>query len=84
MNRVREEAEPKKGLLQRLFYPLHIKIPVEALATCLVVVLALFVYKNTEPEMKALHGPEEIATVSPQDQAQKQYDRRCQYQHRKS
>ena len=75
MNRVREEAEPKKGLLQRLFYPLHIKIPVEALATCLVVVLALFVYKNTEPEMKALHEPEKIATVSPQDQAQKQYDR---------
>ena len=75
MNRVREEAESRKGLLQRLFYPLHIKIPVEALATCLVVVLALFVYKNTEPEMKALHEPEEIATVSPQDQAQKQYDR---------
>jgi hypothetical protein len=75
MNRVREEAEPKKGLLQRLFFPLHIKIPVEALATCLVVVLALFVYKNTEPEIKALHEPEKIATVSPQDQAQKQYER---------
>jgi hypothetical protein len=74
MNRVREEAEPRKRLLQRLFYPLHIKIPAEALATCLVVVLALFVYKNTEPEMKALHGPEKIATVSPQDQAQKQHD----------
>ena len=75
MNRVREEAEPKKGLLQRLFYPFHIKIPIEAFATCLVVVLALFVYKNTEPEMKALHRPEEIATVTPQEQAQKQYDR---------
>ena len=75
MNRVREEAEPKKGLLQRLFYPLHIKIPVEALATCLVVVLALFVYKNTEPEMKVIHGPEEIVAVSPQNQPQKQYDK---------
>jgi hypothetical protein len=75
MNRVREEAEPKKGLLQRLFFPLYIKIPVEALATCLVVVLALFVYKNTEPEMKVLHEPEKIVTVSPQEQAQQQYDR---------
>lgn len=75
MNRVREEAEPRKGLLQRLFYPLHIKIPVEALATCLVVVLALFVYKNTEPEMKVLHGPEKIVAVSPQNQPQKQYDK---------
>jgi hypothetical protein len=72
MNRVREEAEPKKGLLQRLFYPLHIKLPVEALATCLVVVLALFVYKNTEPEMKALHEPENTVTVSPQDQTLRQ------------
>jgi hypothetical protein len=72
MNRVREEAESKKGLFQRLFYPLHIKIPVEALATCLVVVLALFVYKNTEPEIKAIHGPAETVTVSPQDQTQKQ------------
>lgn len=72
MNRVREEAEPRKGLLQRLFYPLHIKIPVEALATCLVVVLALFVYKNTEPEIKAIHEPEETVTASPQNQAQKQ------------
>jgi hypothetical protein len=70
MNRVREEAEPRKGLLQRLFYPLHIKIPVEALATCLVVVLALFVYKNTEPEIKAIHEPEETVTASPQNQAQ--------------
>jgi hypothetical protein len=74
MNRVREEAEPKKGLLQRLFYPLHIKIPVEALATCLVVVLALFVYKNTEPEMKVLHEPEKTVTVSPQE-TQKQDER---------
>jgi len=75
MNRVREEAEPRKGLLQRLFFPLHIKIPAEALATCLVAILALFVYKNTEPVIKALHETEKIATVSPQDQAQKQYDR---------
>jgi hypothetical protein len=72
MNRVREEAKSRKGLFQKLFYPFHIKIPIEALATCLVVVLALFVYKNTEPEMKAFHGPEEIVAVSPQDQTQKQ------------
>ena len=72
MNRVREEGESKKGLLQRLFYPLHIKIPVEALATCLVVVLALSIYRNIEPEIKTLREPEEIATVSPQTQLQKQ------------
>ena len=72
MNRVREEAESKKGLFQRLFYPLHIKIPVEALATCLVVVLALFIYRNTEPEMKVFREPEGMTTASSQDQPQKQ------------
>jgi hypothetical protein len=72
MNRIREEAESKKSLFQRIFYPLHIKIPLEALTTCLVVVLALFVYKNTEPEIKAIHEPAETVTVSPQDQTQKQ------------
>ncbi len=71
MNRVREEAEPKKGLLQRIFYPLKIKIPIEALATCLVVVLALFIYKNTGLDMKVVDKPEEVATVSPQAQIER-------------
>ena len=75
MNRVREEAESRKGLLQRLFYPLRIKIPIEALATCLVVVLALFVYRNTEPEMKAIHEPQETVGTFSQDQTQKQDSR---------
>jgi hypothetical protein len=75
MNRVRQEAVRKKGLFQKLFYPFHVKIPIEAFAACLVVVLALFIYKNIEPEMKALHEPDKIATVSPQDQAQKQSER---------
>ena len=72
MNRVRKEAESKKGLLQRLFYPLHIKIPMEALATCLVVILALFIYKNTEPERKAIHQSEETITAFSREQTQKQ------------
>jgi hypothetical protein len=71
MSRVRKEAEPKKGLLQRLFFPLHIKIPVEALATCLIVILAVFVYRNTEPEIKAIHKPQETVTASSQDQMKK-------------
>jgi hypothetical protein len=75
MNQVRAEVKPRKGLLQRLFFPLHIKIPVEALATCLIVILAVFVYRNTEPEIKAIHEPQETVTASPQDQKQKQDSR---------
>jgi hypothetical protein len=72
MNRIREEAESRKGLFQKLFYPLRIKIPMEALATCLIVVLALFVYKNTEPEIKVIHQPHETVIATPQEQTQKQ------------
>jgi len=70
MHRIREDAEPKRTFLQRLFYPLHIKIPMEALATCLIVVLALFIYKNTGLDVKTIREPEETTVVSPQLQEQ--------------
>jgi hypothetical protein len=57
MARVREEAEPKKGFLQKLFYPLHIKVPLEAFATVLVAVVAVYVFKAVEPQMKDLQVP---------------------------
>jgi hypothetical protein len=57
MARVREEAEPKKGFIQKLFYPLHIKLPLEAFATVLIAVLAVYVFKAVEPRMKGLQVP---------------------------
>jgi len=54
MARVREEAGQKKGILRKFFYPLHIKVPIQALATILVAVLAFYVYQKNEPEMKHL------------------------------
>ena len=33
MARVRAAQEKKRGILQKLFYPLHIKVPIESLAT---------------------------------------------------
>jgi anti-sigma factor RsiW len=54
MSRVREEAGRKKGILRRLFYPLHIKIPVQALATIVISVLAFHVYQQGDPEMKRM------------------------------
>ena len=52
MSRVRQEAGEKRGFLRKLFYPLHIKIPIQALATVLVAVLAFHLYQQGEPEMK--------------------------------
>jgi hypothetical protein len=61
MTRVRAEARPKKSLFQKLFYPLHIKLPIEAVATVLVVGLALYIYRDIAPEMKLAQAPVEEA-----------------------
>jgi hypothetical protein len=54
MSRVIEEAGQKQGILRRLFYPLHIKVPIQALATLLVAVIAIYVYQTGEPEMRQM------------------------------
>lgn len=55
--RVREEAESRRGFIQKLFYPLHIKVPLEAFATVLIAVIAVYVFKAVEPEMEGLQAP---------------------------
>lgn len=57
MARVREEGRRKKGILQRLFYPLHLKLPLEAVAAVLVVGLAIYVYRDINPEVKLARTP---------------------------
>lgn len=57
MAQVREEAEKKNSLLKKLFYPFHIKIPIEAFATLCVVALGLYVYKTSGPEIKTYQAP---------------------------
>jgi hypothetical protein len=54
MSRVREEAGRRQGILRRLFYPLHIKLPIQALATIVVAVLAYHVYQQGDSEMKRM------------------------------
>jgi len=64
MTSVKAEAESKKrSLLQKLFYPLHIKLPIEAVGIFLVALTALYVFKNIEPEFKKTMPPSE-ETVS--------------------
>lgn len=47
-------AEEKKGWLRSFFLPLHVKVPVQALAMALVVVLSIYVYKSTTPDVPDL------------------------------
>ncbi len=59
MAKVREEGQGKKRILQRLFYPLHVKLPLEAVAALLVVGLALYIYRDISPEMRLAKAPME-------------------------
>jgi anti-sigma factor RsiW len=69
MAHVREEAESRKGVFQRLFYPFHIKIPIEVAATCLIAVLSFYIYKATGPEIGRLHEPQEQRPVVAPEQS---------------
>lgn len=51
MAKVREESE-KKSLVQKWFYPLRIKIPVQIFATVCIAVLAVYIYRAGEEQIK--------------------------------
>jgi len=57
ISRVRAEGEQKRGVLQKLFFPLHLKVPIEALAMVLIAVIAVHVFRAVEPEMKSMQIP---------------------------
>jgi len=59
MARVRSEAEAKRGILQRVFYPLHIKLPIEALAVIVIAVTTIYVFKTMQPELESAKAPYE-------------------------
>src|SRR4030065_1792104 len=59
MAKIKTEAKPKKWILQKLFYPLHIKLPIEAVAAIFIAVTALYIFKNIQPEIKLARAPSE-------------------------
>jgi len=77
MAHVREEAALSRvtghgsrvtAIISRLFFPLHIKIPVQAFALVLVVGLVFLVYRSIEPEIKLSSTPTETATPALKDE----------------
>jgi anti-sigma factor RsiW len=69
MSRVREEVAQKQGIFRKLFYPLYIKVPIQAFATLLVAVIAFSVYRTVIPELKDLAPPTITLTEPAKDQA---------------
>jgi hypothetical protein len=67
MQRVREEAE-KESFFRKLFYPLRIKLPLEALALVLVAVVAYYAVEAMRPGLvmkEAVLTEEEVRVPSP-------------------
>jgi hypothetical protein len=54
MAAIREENRKKHGILRKFFFPLHIKIPIQALTTVLIAVFAFYVYQESNPEIKQM------------------------------
>ncbi len=64
MAQIHEGHAQKEGFFRRLFFPLHIKIPVQALTTVFVVALSVYLYKSTLPEMADMEHPVPAPQVS--------------------
>jgi hypothetical protein len=62
MTMVKAEIQPKKSFIQKLFYPLYIKLPIEAVAVVLIAVTALYIFKTNQPEVRLAKAPTEEVT----------------------
>jgi len=49
MAKVREDAEQKSGILRRLFYPLAVKLPIQAVAVLFLTITAYYIYSGMHP-----------------------------------
>lgn len=76
MARVEEEERKRGGILRKLFYPLYIKVPLQAVAVVAVAVLAIQAYRAVEPPKQT--DPQTAITAAPQpkEDSGKKEDRR--------
>jgi hypothetical protein len=70
MSRVREE-KAKGGILRKLFYPLHIKVPIEAFATLLIAVMAIYISQTLKPSVPDLGPQPEVEQPMERDKLSK-------------
>jgi len=60
-----EEEEKKGGILKKLFFPLHVKIPIQAVGAIVIAVLAIQVYHSSEPQKAAIQRYEVTVPAAP-------------------
>jgi hypothetical protein len=59
MAKVRAKVEQKQGFFHRLFLPLHVKLPIQAVAALFLAIAAFYVYRNIQPTAKFEEIPTE-------------------------
>jgi hypothetical protein len=57
MAKVRAEAERKQGFFHRLFFPLHVKLPIQAVAVLFLAVTVFYIYRNIQPTPNLSEAP---------------------------
>ena len=57
MATVRAEAEEKKNIFRRLFYPLKIKLPIQVIAVLFLAVTGFYIYQNIQPRERFSEAP---------------------------
>ena len=67
MARVRTEAEQKQGLFRRLYLPLHVKLPIQAVAVLFLAIAAFYIYRNVQPTARFEEMPTQ--QFSPEEKA---------------
>lgn len=70
MARIREQQQEKRSWLQRLFFPLRIKLPIEVAALLLVCVSGYYMARTVETELKQPVSREETVSAPPQSGTQ--------------
>jgi predicted integral membrane protein DUF2275/putative zinc finger protein len=57
MANVRAAEEEREGLFRRLFHPLSVKLPIQAVAVLFLAVTAYYIYQNMHPTAKYAEAP---------------------------
>src|SRR3989304_5199849 len=60
-------TEQKKGIFERLFFTLHIKLPIQVFAVIFLAAVSIFIYKSYKPEPDSIQSTQPgIPTDQPQ------------------
>ena len=59
MARIKSEVKPKKGIVQRLFCPLYVKLPIQAVTAVIIAITTFYIFKTIQPETKFAKVPSE-------------------------